>query len=305
MSATRKSILSSLRPLIWVSKLYGCLPFTFQESDDKTVKVKKFSIGIIHGMILVLSSTLYRIIINIFYQDQLLVGPIFVSSALLGSVSSLISYISYSCYSKNIQNIFEELFEFSKLIKKNNFFNKVFWLTFGEILLAEFMCVGYYVLYYFTYPETFFLLEMIMEHYYRFVITLFHFQFANSLFLIFFVFNAINEEVTEKCKSNTMLELSFKKFDLNLKDLSNVMKLHGKACDLCEILNTCFGTILAFASICMMLQVVLSCYVIVNNEITMIMFLFWFCSYVIEEWYVLYACEKVVQEVRGFEMKKF
>lgn len=297
--SSKKSILSSLTPLIWASKLYGCLPLNFSESGTEPVEVKINRLGILQGMILILISAVYRIIVNLFFSGHFSENVVFKSSALLGGVSTLISYFSYFKHIKDIENISEKNFEFSKIIKNGKFYKKAFRLTFGEILLAELLSIGYYVSSHLSYPNYIFWVEMIMEHYLRFVITLFRFQFSNTLLLMYFVYNTINQEFQDTFKSKRMVvDVNFKKTDPKLEDILNLVKLYSKACDLCGVLNKCFGPTLAVASICMMLQVVLCCYVLVIRDITVVIFLFWICSYVIEEWFVLYCCEKVIREVR-------
>ena len=294
-----KNIISQLFSFVWVSRIYGCLPFSLKEYREESTRVLIFPLGILYGSVLVTGPALYRIIINLFFKEGYSENAVFKSSAILSCVTSLISFFSYTRNIKTVQSVYEKNLEYSKEIKREDFFKKAFWVTNGEIFLSEFLCIGYYLSYFLSYPDFFFVAEMVMEHILRYVITLFRFQFANSLFLLHAIFNLANEELHEVFKSKRMLvESNLKKSDGKILHVSKTISLYTKASDSCVVLNSCFGPTLASASIVMMLQIVLCCYTLVTKNITISMFLFWFGSFVIEEWFVLFSCEKVIREVR-------
>lgn len=297
---SEKNLIHSLFSFIWVSRIYGCLPFTFKEYRHESTRVLIFMFGTLYGSVLVGTTALYRIIMNLFFKGSFTVDPVFKSSAILSCISTLVSYFSYTRHIKTVQSVFENNLEYSKHLKQENFFKKAFWLTNAEIIFSLFLCIGYYLSFYFSYPDYFFVEEMVMEQYLRYVITLFRFQFANSLLLLYAVFNLANEEFYEIFKSKRMLlDSTLKKTSGKILDITKIINLYTRACDSCGILNKCFGPTLTVASICMMLQIVLCCYTLVTKNITISMFLFWFGSFVIEEWFVLFSCEKVIREVRS------
>lgn len=298
------NLLSSLRPLIWASKLFGLLPFTFTKTNN-TIKVKTSIFECAYGLCLVISVTLFRSILFHMAEGDSVTYYVFKIGCAIVGVFSVSTIVSYFWYLKTARNLHEEALGCIKYISVKNFERKVFWAISFEILLFWILLELYYILYYFSYPDEFhkyLIIDLVTESYLRYVITFINIQFSSVVMCFYFVFMSINQELKSNLRFVRLGSVLPVKNKMNLimenGDISNLVETYEKICRLCKKSNKCFGGSMLISAISTFVQILLSLYyVLVVKEDTPAMFVTWFIYYAIEEWFVLFACESVVSEV--------
>lgn len=325
-------LVPSARPFIWVAKLYGALPLTFKSSN-----IKLCICGLIYGIILCGSFCTYSFLIYYFFYSGVtdMVEYVLKVYVLLSCLFAAGCHSSYIIHIFRIRKLFENILKHSDRLCTKKYQKKVFLITTAESLVFWLVDATRIIKLY-VFPSNavfdmdfdqdgifseeeriinmiFMVMNALEEHYLVYVITMINLQFCNGILFLKSLIDVINLDL-KRCLRNKafvtrseVTEYSAKNTSLMDEDgeISKLVQFYDEICDLCKLLNEYFNPTLLITSILTLTTTLLCLYFFITKVMEPVQFACNFSYCILNLWLILFCCENLVSEVRGYELGSF
>lgn len=294
-----KRFLSSLKPFIFILKLFGCFPYQINIVNHSHVLVKVSKIQVIYGFLLLIICASYTITYHSEINSKLIIDILFEIH------SDLMSILAMICFSANLYNIkeicriFEEIFWCLSYLNDLKFFGKIPIFTVGFIMLYFSTNFASYLVYYLFYGNdniVIYILDFMTYCTVYFVINSIVHQFCFLIIYFSKIIEALNDEFRK---------LIFQSENINLliigeNDVSKLVEDYIKIGDLFERVNNCYGVTVTLMMFLSFLGLLESLYQFILDG-NVLEFVVWFGYFAVFLCFILYSCEEAVNEVRNIE----
>lgn len=312
----RRRFLNSIRPLKIAATIFGVFPLKINISNEKSVKISFFRI--FYGVCFTLFMSGYvffRFLLIKHYMLSLSESYLFKFSGVAYPALFFFNCMSYFGHVKSYSKLMEELLKYSKILQNEQLFRKTFWITLGEVIFITLVLIAFNVSFYLAFPfffYTFFdILDKVNDVFVKLSIALINFQYSNLLLFMYAMFAHINLKIgnlekmrlfTPKCKNNFLNKSKIKVHPVlelmkEQSDIKPLIVLYGEICESCKTLNFVFGGSATACAAYNLITLVMQFYYIVRGQADIIMSLVLIGSLMLQQWFLLFACEMVVQEV--------
>lgn len=314
----RKIFKFSILPITIPSNLLGIFPISIKITDTGSVKVSKFKVFYGFCISSFLSGfAFYRLLIT---KSRGAESLIYKFTTIAYPIITFTAFWFFLCRAKSMSKLLEDVFSYLKFLRGNKkSYSFIFWILLGQMLYLLIVMALYYVRLYIVWPimysKPFLILDRVCEMGIFFAIPLLSLQQANLLFFIHKVFAFLNQELKSLDPGKIFTPRS--KFDLmkgkyqkihagSNHDLEFIADLYEKICKTCEILNFVFGAPASASAAHTLIQTVITLYYFLLNKSDVYVAILRITTVNLELWILLFACEHVVNEVRGFffELRK-
>lgn len=292
-------LLKSLTPYLFILKLFGCFPF--QKNRNDSIKIS--SINVIYGFVLVATCNVYTIIFSSEINSKSVIDVLMEANSLLETAATTICFLANLYNLQTIKEIFENVLSHEKYLKNSKFYDKIFWVTLGNVVGNFLTNAGLVVVYYLLHEDDDFIIYILdgfVVCYSYFVIASFMHQYCYLLIYFTKIIDVLNEELGKLTeKTNVWIE----NLDLVvIKENKNIMKLvevYVKICYLFEDINNSFGVATAMTLIISFLGFLESVFQYkVDGQFILFALRFGYLAFLV--WFLLYSCESALNEVRKY-----
>lgn len=319
----RNQLAVSLKPFIIFSSIFGFCPFTIKITSLNSVKFSIFKL--IYGIIVGAVSVVYIGFSSFMLDDD---SEVFSSGVakFVGMVYPVMTFIILSGFlinSKNFTKTIEDFFNLATVLTRKTFYSKYFWLIITEILILEILLIIHHTLYGFETFQSKYKIFSIAEIFSSCMLThsisITIIWFGTLLYFLKNVIMALNIDLYNigpimifVPKGKYKLYHDRSKFDTWLMDkskedidLTSLIMIYDQVIGTCASLNKCFNMTITGYTVLAMLELVLSIYEIVADPTRIKTAIIWIFVVVIIEYFLLFSCEKVVEEVSMIIINKF
>lgn len=312
----RRQLESSIKPFIIFSSVFGMCPFSVKITETNSVKFSKIKLA--HGFCVTaflvgfIGFTWFSpnedmdVYNSSLAQFNAMVYPVMICAIFSGFLFS----------SKNFCQNVDDVFNFASIITNKSFYSNYFWIVISGIFFFEILLIINLTLYTFLYNSVSDLtISSIVDTFFHFtlssaLLTLYLWP-SNLLYYLKSVLQILNVDLCniapvavfvprgkyklfrDRSKFGTWL-VDKTKDDV---DLLSLVMIYNRVIDTCIDLNNCINvTSLGFTCL-VMLDLVLSLYEMVEDSKRVSTAVSWITWIVLIKYFLLYSCEKVVNEV--------
>lgn len=268
--------LKSIKPVIFLSRIHGVLPVTI----TKNFRVSVSGFGIVYSILAVAVSCSIGYFDN-FITDASWGNNIILMSAVVIQFFGLhLSCLLYTVRAKHIRKMFRQMFSLRKtFLVKNRFWVNMFAVTAHGAHII--FCYAFTVISVLKKPNVRFNFAALACEYFMFnALFLINLQFLNCLIFARDVFKIFN--------------LSIKP---SVKDLSKLSATHGRVCSYCDSVLQSFGLSFLFNSLSTFCIFLIYGFIFMSLKLHLLVASLETVQIILQLGMVLYAAEKVVEEV--------
>lgn len=311
---------NSIMPLIIASKIFGVFPIKLKISDRSPISVSIF--GIIHSIFSIILILYFwvRIYNSVSGDNTSGLSFFLLAGVTIPPINAAVITISFICHIQHFSVALKNIFEFSPIIKSDNFFRRIYrFLIFILVLTFIFplCCEGSVIIkkiQNFNYISAF-VLTISINFFNNIVIV--NLWFFVILIILFKMFNEINDEIGNLNamfgEDENLLFEFWHKYPKNYflrncarsKELCWLIDLYGNICDTCNVANKCFGLSVAAFTVYIVFDLAIGSLFIVNFSVGFCQWRYNLIIFGLVEYLVLYACQSIVNEVSGLDKISF
>jgi len=312
---TRKSFRIAILPITVISCLLGIFPISFYITEKDSARVSV--IGVLYGLCISALESGFTINRLYFAYSEGVQKYILKFAGVVYPFMVVSGFWIFLFRAKSLSTVINNIFSYSNLVRFNRYYSSIFWfLTFQVVILVLF-AGGYYIRLYMLLPSIYWTPMRILDNFTEFAIMfsipLINFQQMNLLFLLYRVFNFLNDELeriepekifTPRRNKNELIRQNlvkgyrtFSLFD-EQPDIGFLTSLYQKLCKTCETLNEVYGAPASASSAHTLIVVVLTSFAFLVNHADAMGSILRLLLTCIELWVLTFSCELVTQEVR-------
>lgn len=305
-------LLSAIRPLIFLSKIFGMCPVNFDISEKQIFTVSKLKI--IHGFSLIMFSLICIPFINFEMAFHGFWRLVFTGIQISCPIIFLAGCGSFICKSKLFAKILNKIFSYSSLMNHRLSF-LIFWAIITEITISQIILNYYFIIWVVEDPSWDYkpILDKISKYFIFNSLLIVNIWLANLLLFLFKVLEKINADLKSSnyekhvCKGKYKFVCSLRSKEWELTDenekknsLGDIIDLFNDVCDTCKMLNDCFGMTEMINTVFMKILFIFTFYELTAFDVDKGSSLFWALLHFMEFYLVLSSFELVRKEVKFF-----